>query len=220
MTPGAGELPDWITAAFAAPARFADIAAVRGRLVAEPYRVLCRIVPEIDSRAEALGEDDRWKASVVRTLYLAWLEHEPDVRRRTKAAAKAQADRALGVARAAEALLNALASARMGVEACRVDGVEPVLLASGLDELEIATAEQVVRDLLRTARKRSVAPGRHDGYASVATLTSKLDEATAPLGIVLSEAAAADFFELADLSAKRIYTEEAIRKSRARTVRD
>lgn len=193
---------------------------MRKRIVDEPHRVLCRIVPEIEAGAASTGADDLWKTNALRVLFRTWLEHEPDITKRTKSAAKAQADRAAAVAKAAEALLTAVASARMGLDACRAEGVEPVLLTSGLDELEMSAAIPAVEALLAAARKRSVSPGRQDGYASVATLTVKLDEATASMGFKLSEAAAADFFELADQSAKRAYTEEAIRKARARTFRN
>lgn len=212
-------VPAWALAAFEAPSRYADIAALRQRIVAEPYRVLSRIVPEIDASAAFVGADDPWKTSVLRALFRTWLEHEPDATKRTKSAAKAQADRAAAVAKAAEALLAAVASARMGLDACRVEGIEPVLLSSGLDELEMGPAVPVIEALLAAARRRSVVPTRQGGYASVATLTAHLDAATASLGFTLSEAAAADFFELADRCAKRTYTEEAIRKARARTIR-
>jgi hypothetical protein len=212
-------VPEWLLAAVDAPPRFADIAAMRARILAEPSRVLRNIVPEIDAHADSVGEDDAWKTNVVRLLYRTWLEHEPDIAKRTKNAAKAQADRAVAVEKAAMALLKALESARFGLSACRLEGIEPVLLAQGLDELDIQAAEPSISALLEAARNRSKLGGRNEGYASVATLTAKLDAASATMGFQLSVAGAADLFELASVSAKRTFTEEQIRKSRARTIR-
>lgn len=211
--------PAWILAAFDAPPKFADIATVRRRIVAEPFRVLRHLVPEIDGHAASVGADDAWKTSAVCLMYRTWLEHEPDIAKQTKSAAKAQAGRAAAVAKAAEVLLKELDSARSGLNACRLEGIEPVLLAQGLDELDIAAAEPAIATLLVAARKRSMLGGRQDGYASVAALTAKLDAATATLGFRLSVAGVADLFELADVSTKRTFTEEQIRKSRARTIR-
>lgn len=213
------EVPAWVLKAFDAPPRFADIAAMRQRILDEPQRVLMRIVPEIDSQASSQGTGESWKTNVLRAIYRAWLEHEPEVTSRTKDAAKAQAERAAAVAKAAERLLSELASARRGLDACRLEGVEPVLLSVGLDSLEIDGATPFVESLLNVARKRSKAPTRKGGYAAVATLTRHLDAASMSLGFILSAAAAADFFELADLSAKKCYTEDQIRKARDRTIR-
>lgn len=212
-------VPAWVLKAFDAPPRFADIAAMRQRILDEPQRLLMRIVPEIDSQASLLGTDESWKTNVLRTIYRAWLEHEPEVTSRTKDAVKAQAERAAAVAKAAERLLSELESARRGLDACRLDGVEPVLLSAGLDSLEIDEATPFIESLLNVARKRGKAPTRKGGYAAVATLTRHLDAASTSLGFILSAAAAADFFELADLSAKRSYTEDQIRKARDRTIR-
>lgn len=213
-------VPDWFTAALDAPERFQDILEVRRKVMAEPYRVQQRIVPEIEAACKHAGRDDAWKTHAVRVLLRAWLECRGERLERVRAASKDQAARAAAVAKAADGLLRALDRAQGGLDLCRVDGVEPVLLDSGLVEIDMLEARPVIEELAAAAHRRATPPQRGDGYASsLASMTTDFDKASEELGFRLSHDATADFFELADLGIRKAFTVEAIKRARARTIR-
>lgn len=205
--------PAWAYRALTAPARYADIAALRAKLHQTPALMTRRVIPEV-VRAVPHDDDDAARFAALVVMVRCYLEHGPAALAQRNEAAREVAQKVAAVGRAADDLFAALKSLeRCGAE-WRARGVEPLTLPTWFPFGQAAPElESSLRDVARRAEKRGRSPGRAENYAGAAAFVVALDEA---LPFRLSHAAGADLWEF--LSGDRI-TAAAIARARSRTLR-
>ena len=214
--------PAWAAQVFDGPDRFKDLAAIRARIKSDPTLLTARIVPAIESAARDAKADDqknrkKWEINALRTMVYCCLLSSPGVTRNEADATATIAQRTAEVGQAADALLQALRRLKGAGDLALANGIDPVLLPTGIDfHLVAPELPTILRTVSTKAKQWSRPPSRPARHAGAARIIERLD---AELECRLPHVAMVDCLKLIlDIDV----TSAAVAKARIdrRTVRD